>query len=151
MKDKILSTAHGAYEMQVWDGVNTSGIRPVGDKVLVMVDPAVERLGSIIITSDIAERQTLASTTGVVIALGQTAFAWDGARLVEWDGEKPTEGDRVFFQRFAGQEYTGLDGLLYRLLEDRSIAGIEAVQRLGHAASGVPVPDKATRARKKAA
>lgn len=124
--ERILPTVHGQFLLRPWNGKNTAGIQPMGNAVLVLVDPAMEKTkGGIIMTEQKAEQQTLASTTGVVVAIGDAAFAFTPDRTSEWRGTKPAPGDRVYFQRYAGQEYTGVDGQMYRLMEDRSIAGME--------------------------
>lgn len=126
MEDRILTTVTGIYTAGQWDGQNHSRIKPVCDKVVVLVDEAVEATkGGIIITDQGQEVQTLAATTGVLVAVGPQAFAYDSDRLVRWEGERPQPGDRVYFQKYAGQEYTGWDGRMYRLLQDRSVAGVE--------------------------
>ncbi|HUY05016.1 MAG TPA: hypothetical protein VMV33_17190 [Rhodocyclaceae bacterium] len=128
MKDRILATIHGQFALGVWGGRNASGIQPVGDKLLVLVDVALEKTrGGVIITEQSAEAQTLSSTTGIVVAMGDQAFARDSDRLMEWAGRAPEVGERVYFQRYAGQEYTGLDGKMYRVMQDRSVAAIEEV------------------------
>lgn len=124
--DRVLATAHGQFMLREWRGKNTAGIQPMGNAVLVLVDPAMEKTkGGIIMTEQKADQQTLASTTGLVAAIGDAAFAFTADRTAAWSGRKPVVGDRVYFQRYAGQEYTGLDGEMYRLMEDRSIAGLE--------------------------
>lgn len=126
MEDRILTTVTGIYTVGQWDGYNRSRIKPVCDKVVVLVDEAVDQTkGGIIITDQGQEVQTLAATTGVLVAVGPQAFAYDSDRLVRWEGERPQPGERVYFQKYAGQEYTGWDGRLYRLLQDRSVAGVE--------------------------
>jgi hypothetical protein len=37
---------------------------------------------------------------------------------------------RVCFERFGGQEYTGTDGRLYRLMQDRAIGGTQGMADL---------------------
>jgi co-chaperonin GroES (HSP10) len=113
MKDRVLTSQHGQFELRDWDGQNRSGIEPWGDKVLVLVDQCCEKSGSIIIPPAQRDRQTLASTTGVLIAAGSDAFGTD----------KRAVGARVCFERYAGNEYAGMDGELYRLMSARSIGG----------------------------
>lgn len=125
MRERILKTTDGNFELLPDPGANRSGIQPVGDMLLVMVDPVKTRTGGgIILTDDIADRQTMSSTTGIVLAMGDSAFLFDGERVANWHGSKPKVGDRVFFQKYAGQTYTGTDGRVYRVLQDRSVAGI---------------------------
>ncbi len=115
LKPRLLRTAHGIFGLAVWDGVNRSGITPVSNKVLIMVDKAMTKVGSVEIPGEAAERHTLASTTGVIVATGATAF--------EGHSAKPGVGDRAVFTRYAGQEYTGLDGEVYRVMDDGAVGG----------------------------
>ena len=124
-EERILTTVHGIYRADQWDGRNRSKIAPVCDKVVVLADEAVERVGSVIIPDEAAERQGYAATTGILIAVGPQAFAYDSDRLVRWEGDRPRPGDRIYFTKYAGQEYTGWDGRMYRLIQDRAIGGIE--------------------------
>jgi len=114
MKDRVLTSQHGQFELREWDGQNRSGIEPWGDKVLVLVDAALAKTaGGILLPDDQRDRQTLSSTTGVMIALGSDAFPGQGRPV----------GSRVCFERYAGNEYAGMDGELYRLVSARSIGG----------------------------
>lgn len=126
MQDRILTTQFGQYMLATWDGVNRSGIRALCDKVLVLCDEAADvTRGGIIMAEVSVENQKLAATSGVLVSVGPQAFAYDAHRLVHWEGERPAPGARVFFVKYAGQEYQGLDGKLYRMMEDRSIGGME--------------------------
>jgi chaperonin GroES len=125
-EDRVLTTAHGQYIAGAWDGVNCSRIKPVCDKVIVLPDEANEvTRGGIIVPTATKENSSTAATSGVLIAVGPQAFAYDSDRLVRWEGERPQPGDRVRFQKYAGEEYVGADGRTYRLMQDRSIGGIE--------------------------
>lgn len=121
---RIIKTAHGHFAEDVWDGVNRSGIVPIGDKVLVRVDEALAKIGSIHLTNETHERQRMASTTGVLVAMGASAFTWNGSRTLRWEGDRPGLGSRVLFTRYAGQEYTGDDGRFYRVLDDVAIGAM---------------------------
>lgn len=124
-EDRIL-TRNGQFERAPWDGTNQSRIDPVCDKVVVRVDQAVTRTtGGVWITDEQAEMQTQGATTGVLVAVGPMAFAWDTDKARRWEGEKPKPGDRVCFTRYAGQEYFGNDQQPYRLMQDRSIGGTQ--------------------------
>jgi chaperonin GroES len=129
----ILSTQFGQYEWANYDGVNRSGLQPLCDKVLVLCDqPSPQTTGGIIIPDDAKEKVGFAAITGVLVAIGPQAFAYDSRRLVYWEGERPKAGDRVYFQKYAGFEYYGRDGLMYRVMEDRQIAALE-----------IPIPETA--------
>lgn len=121
----VLTTQFGAYEYATWDGANRSGIQPLCDKVLVLPDQPAGAYGNILIPDDIKEKVGFAATTGVMVAVGPQAFAYDAHRLVHWEGERPKIGSRIYFQKYAGLEFTGRDGLMYRVMEDRQIAAME--------------------------
>lgn len=134
LRDRMVLTQHGQYQWAKWDGVNRSGLMPLCDKVLVLCDQVSPTTsGGIILPDEVKEKTGLAAMTGVVVAAGPQAFAYDSHRLVHWEGERPQAGARVWFQKYAGLEYTGHDGLLYRIMEDRVIAAIE-----------IPVPSEAS-------
>lgn len=110
-----------------FDGTNRSGITPLDDKVLVLMDQHAETTtGGIIVPNDTRDRQSMASETGVVVALGSEAFesSDDGARV--WRGVKPTPGDRVVVERYAGRVLQGVDGQEYRLVSQKSIGALFA-------------------------
>lgn len=126
METRTVLTQYGQYEMASWDGTNGSGLKPLCDKVLVLCDqPVGKTTGGIIIVDTIKENTGFAATSGVIVAIGDQAFAYDSDRLVHWEGERPKAGDRVVFVKYAGLEYTGRDGLLYRLMQDKSLGAIE--------------------------
>jgi chaperonin GroES len=126
MEDRTFVTRRGVYERAPWDGINHSGLRPLCDMVLVQVDGGAERTsGGIMVADQTKETTSLGSTTGVLIQCGPQAFAYDADRLVRWEGDRPKPGDRVWFQRYAGQEHYGVDGELYRLMRDSVVAAVE--------------------------
>jgi co-chaperonin GroES (HSP10) len=128
MQDRILTTQFGQYSLAPWDGVNRSGMRALCDKVLVLCDEPLDvTKGGIMLAEVSVETQKLAATSGVLVSVGPQAFAYDSNRLVHWEGERPGAGTRVFFVKYAGQEYTGIDGLLYRMMDDRAIGGMEEI------------------------
>jgi co-chaperonin GroES (HSP10) len=108
-----------------FDGANHSGITPLDDKILVLMDQHAEKTsGGIIITQDTQSRQSMASETGVVIALGAAAFAFNDDGNRRWSTAKPIPGDRVVVERYAGRVVQGEDGQEYRLVSQRSIGAI---------------------------
>lgn len=76
---------------------NNSGVVPVGHTVLILPDPIKEtsEAGIILGTPDSLERQYLAQTEGVVLAIGE--HAWK-----EWGAPFCKVGDRVIFPKFTG-------------------------------------------------
>lgn len=121
----FIPTEFGSYQMVHWTGKNTSGIRAYCDKVIVLPDRAPDMVGSIIVPGQAQESQAAAATTGILVSVGPQAFAYDSMRTVHWQGDRPKPGDRVYFQKYAGQLHMGRDGLEYRIMEDRSIAAGE--------------------------
>jgi co-chaperonin GroES (HSP10) len=108
-----------------WTGANTSGIQPLDDKCLVRMDDHAEvTSGGIVIPDDTRARQSMASETGVLVALGEAAFLYadDGVRV--WVTRKPVPGDRVVVERYAGRTVQGVDGVEYRLCSQRAIGGV---------------------------
>lgn len=126
MEPRFIPTQFGDFITVPWSGQNTSGIRALCDKVVVLPDQAPSMTeGNIIIPDSIKETMGLAATTGVLVSVGPQAFAYDSARMVHWVGERPKAGDRIYFMKYAGQEHTGRDGLLYRIMEYGCVAGLE--------------------------
>jgi chaperonin GroES len=118
MKARIIKTAYAQYEPVEWSGSNRSGWTPSGDRILVLTDRAPEKLGSI---------HDEAAITGVLVACGSDAFTWNSDRSRAWAGEKPKPGDRVMFQKYAGELLYGDDGELYRVMDDRAIGAHQRV------------------------
>ena len=97
---------------------NVSGINPVGWRILVKPKEVKEvSEGGIILTTQVnKEREQMANTTGVVIAMGNECYADESA---PWC----TEGDKIIFAKYAGLLYRGKDGLEYRLINDKDVTG----------------------------
>lgn len=125
---RVLRTSDGRdYVAARWDGTNHSGIQPLDDRVLVLMDEHAEQTkGGIIVTSETQARQSMASETGVIVALGEAAFTHsdDGYRM--WTTRKPAPGDRVVVERYAGRLVQGADGVEYRLCSQKAIGGLFA-------------------------
>lgn len=101
-----------------YPGYDPSGIEPLGPNVLVRVDEcSAVTAGGIHLADDMSERMTMASETGVIYAIGKTA--WKGYA----PDERPQVGDRILFERFAGLTPRGADGAPYRVMADSCIAG----------------------------
>jgi chaperonin GroES len=94
---------------------NSSGIWPVGYRVLVKPDRIEEKTeGGIIIPAPDRGRHEQAGETGVLIAIGLDCWK-------EYEKAWAKPGDRVLFAQHQGQELTGKDGETYRLLNDVQI------------------------------
>ena len=100
--------------------------RPLGDRVIVRVDEVKETsAGGVMLPFDVQERHNAASTTGVIVALGDAAFYWSFDRTRKWEGEKPVVGNRVLFDKYAGALVPGDDDNWYRIMDDKCIGCIE--------------------------
>ncbi len=125
MDAKVLKTVDAEYVKAEYSG-NHSGYNPIGDRLLVQVDEAsTKTVGGIHLPQDLQYRMTLSSETGVIIAMGDSAFKWTFDRTRDWEGYKPRVGDRVYIERYAGRVVKGVDGLLYRCIDDKCVACIE--------------------------
>ena len=119
---------------------NDSGIIPTEFCVVVEMDPAPDRVGSILMPTTVTDRDKLAADEGLLVAASPVAFNYadwpEGAR-------KPEPGDRVIFRKYAGllrkNERNGKD---YRLLNDKDIVAI-----VDTPAEAVPLIDPAALSR----
>lgn len=127
MKDgRVLKTQFGQYERAQFTGKNESGYQPVNDRIVVLVDAPMEvTKGGIMIAQDIAEKQALVATHGVIVATGPTAFTWNADRSAKWEGDKPAPGTRILFQKYSGEFITGLDEKSYRVMDSGCVGAIE--------------------------
>lgn len=124
MTPKLFTTPIGQYTAVIWNGTNESGIIPIGDRVLILPDASAEQIGSIMLTDTKKDHTGRAAETGVIVGIGDGAWAYNSDRSRAFAGTKPTVGQRVFFERYAGSEQTGDDGRVYRLMDDKCIGGV---------------------------
>ena len=126
MKDRLISkTRIGQFVENAYTGQNLSGITPIGDQVLVLPDKAVETTaGGVVLPESITETHSMAAESGIIVAIGDGAWAWNMDRTRRFEGNHPEVGDRVCFVRYAGTEVIGDDGEMYRIMSDASISGI---------------------------
>tara|TARA_R110000868_G_scaffold75542_3_gene217807 strand:- start:3717 stop:4031 length:315 start_codon:yes stop_codon:yes gene_type:complete len=73
--------------------------------------------GIILSTTGQREREQMSNTTGVVIAMGTTAYD---------DVTTPwcKVGDKIAFAKYAGLLYKGKDGVQYRVVNDGDITAV---------------------------
>ena len=101
--------------------VNDSGITPVGHRLLVKPLVLEEvSVGGIIISGATLDMERLAQMRGVVIEMGNTAYA---------DQSQPwcKVGDLITFGKYSGLIYKGketLDKLEYRVINDLDVVAI---------------------------
>ena len=92
-------------------------IEPCGHRVIVKPDPVEEisKGGIVVSVGDKKEREQAAQTTGVIVAIGPTA--WQA-----FDDGKPwaAVGDRVFYAKYGGWKFDH-EGVEYRLLNDEDV------------------------------
>lgn len=132
LRPKVLSTDVADYVVAPWSGENESGLRPFGDTILVLPDVAAEtagKAGLVHVPEEVQERMSIASESGVIVAVGADAFKFSAAsgRALKQD-EVPKVGDRVLFERYAGRVFKGNDDRVYRLMSDRCVGGIEQLK-----------------------
>lgn len=126
MTPKLVKTEIAQYAAGEWSGKNTSGIRPIGDYILVLPDQAVDKTkGGIFLPEDLNERQSMAAQSGIIVALGDGAFTWNSDRTRPFSGQRPLPGDRVHFARYSGQKVIGHDGANYLIMDDKAAAGVQ--------------------------
>lgn len=99
--------------------LNPSGIRPVGETLLILPEQIEEKTASGIYVGTPAEveRQQLGQIEGVVVAV--SPYAW--ADEVE---PRAKVGDKVIFAKYAGMVRKGKDELTYRLINDTDVKAV---------------------------
>lgn len=120
MTPRLLKGTQADYELAPdFPGFNPSGLLPLGPNVLVRIDTCSRSTaGGVMLADDMIERMDMASESGVIYAIGKTA--WRGYT----EDERPQLGDRVYFQRFSGLTGNGGDGAKYRIMDESCIACI---------------------------
>lgn len=117
--------------------MNTTGISPSGNRVLVKPDDVEKKTaGGIIIADSIAEQRQHAQSTGTLVAVGPDAFIhttkiterlidgqWKQVERVKTGYSEPFAdvGDRVTFAKYGGLIVEGEDEESYRILNDTDI------------------------------
>ena len=131
MNPKLVTTSKASYTAREWNGENESGVYALDDAVLILPDEAsgkLGKLGLIDAPDELNTRHSYAAETGIVIHMGEGAFVWAKDRSKPFEGKKPVLGQRVYFERYAGQETMGADGRSYRLMDDKCIRGAEIIK-----------------------
>ena len=95
---------------------NKSGFIPFENKILVLPDFIDETSeGGIVLTSDTVKQNELAITEGFLVDWGGTAFS----DFETWPD--PHHGERIVWAQYSGQMLEGVDGVMYRLINDTDI------------------------------
>lgn len=125
LNPKVIRKRASQYLPAIWDGKDTSGCVPIGDKILILPDLFLEQTAAgIHMTDEFTERMQLSAQTGIIVSIGDDAFTWSSDRMRPFGGYKPKVGDHVYYERYAGAEVTGDDGRQYRLVEDRQVGAV---------------------------
>lgn len=100
------------------------GIKPVEYNVVIAPAKAPEKIGKqglIIAPDGFKENQGLAMQVGRIVRMSPLAFSYDN-----WpqEADKPKLGDIVWFARYAGKDFEGMDGETYRILKDKDIGAV---------------------------
>lgn len=146
---RLIKGLHAEYIPASWGGVNTSEIETLGTTVLVLTDKCspissgeagrkfLEENGDadtkvlidsgkfrgIHLPSDIVERMDAAAESGVLVDVSPGAFRLDEDGF-PWRGRRPEPGDRIYIEKFAGKFVRGDDGVMYRLMDYKSVGAI---------------------------
>jgi co-chaperonin GroES (HSP10) len=100
------------------DKLNTSGMEPVEDKVLLLPDIVSEKVGAIHKPQRVQTQEQLSQVRALLVAFGGNAFE-------NWGEPIPKDGDRVMVCKYAGiLDIEGADGDTYQLCTDRDITAI---------------------------
>lgn len=95
--------------------MNTSGINPKGDRVLVQVEEIERRTaGGIELPESVIREHETAQMAGILVDIG--ADAWS-----DYVAPFAGVGERVMFARHGGIKLNGSDGLRYRIMNDVDI------------------------------
>jgi co-chaperonin GroES (HSP10) len=104
---------------------NPSGVTPTEYKVVVLPTEVGEKIGSVFIPQTTQERDQFAVQEGKIVAVSPLAFTY--ASKDEWErvnAEPPKVGDSVVFAKFAGLTRKGVDGKMYRIVNDKDIVAV---------------------------
>jgi chaperonin GroES len=99
--------------------VNTSGIRPVEYKCIVLPQEVETKTkGGLILSDETVEKNQFARMEGVMVAASGMAFT-----NPDWP-DAPKIGDRVVFSRYNADPLKGSDGKTYWIMNDKSIMAV---------------------------
>lgn len=95
--------------------MNSSGIHPQGDRILIKPEEVEEvSEGGIIIIDEAREKYGMAQVFGRLVSVGPDAWS-------DYQGPFAEVGDRVMFAKYGGLQVVGKDGEMYRLSNDTDI------------------------------
>lgn len=100
---------------------NTSGIIPTEYKILVLPDDVPEKTpGGLLVPAYARDQRQGACQTGTVIDMSAEAFSFIEAKHTRL----PAIGDRIAYTKYAGMIVHGRDKKVYKLMNDKDVAGI---------------------------
>lgn len=102
--------------------MNQSGIHPKGYTLLVKPQEIVNKTDSGIVlrAPSEADRAQIAQVYGTVVEMGPFCFSDerdDEGKVIN----RCEIGENVIFRRYSGEEFTGNDGLKYRVILDKDV------------------------------
>lgn len=100
----------------------THGLIMVEFRVMVQIDEAPKKIGSVILPDEYSDRKQFSSIEGTLVAVSPLAFSYE--RWPE-DARQPQIGDRVIFPKYTGLDYEAKDGKKYKIIEDKEIYAIK--------------------------
>ena len=97
------------------------GFKPTEYNVVIAPATMPDKVGSLILPQETRDKMSDAQQVGRIIALSPVAFNYE-----RWpDGaEPPRVGDIVWFARYAGAQFEGMDGKQYRIVKDKDLSGV---------------------------
>jgi len=101
---------------------NTSGIRPVEYKILVLPREVEKKTkGGLILADSTVEKNEFGRMEGILVAASPMAF-----KFQDWpeDARAPQVGDRVMFSRYNADTVQGRDGATYWIMNDKSVMAV---------------------------
>lgn len=100
--------------------MNPSGITPLGHRVLILPLKVEEKTksGIILADGDTLRKEQMAQDKGQVVALGSDVWKDQETQ------DQAKVGDTVVYARHAGNLWTGLNGVQYRLVNDLDIVAL---------------------------
>lgn len=97
-------------------------IRPTEYNVVVAPAVVETKVGSILLADSTREKLEDTAQVGRIVAVSPIAFNY--AQWSETGSLPPQVGDMVWFAKYAGGQFTGVDGRVYRIIKDRDVAFI---------------------------
>lgn len=97
------------------------GMNPVEYNIIIAPAKMADKIGSILLSDETKDQQGMAMQVGRVVAVSPLAFNYDN-----WPegAQKPTPGDIIWYARFAGGLFTGLDDKQYRIIKDKDVGAV---------------------------